>query len=241
MRKILLLREVIVPIKDGVFMQLDPTDLIQNALLYFGEFEPLTRALLCGLAKEAKLFVDVGGHIGLFALNVARIVGDSGSVIVVEPNPRTFSFLLRNIDLNGLRNVQPILACASNRWGVIGMEMPPRHNTGLSRQSNNPAEACYQIPCCPLADLLKQLQAGRPDIVKIDVEGFESKVLEGLLCDPAYRPSNIIMEYLPRQFSEAENAVTLVRQAGYRLFDVNGHTWDTSAAPPEDYLWARLD
>lgn len=58
--------------------------------------------------RRDEMFIDIGAHIGKYALRVAKIVGDEGMVLAVEPHPINYQTLVRNIELNKIRNVIPI-------------------------------------------------------------------------------------------------------------------------------------
>jgi len=54
--------------------------------------------------QEGQTFVDVGAHIGKYALQVAKIVGKNGRVIAVEADPENFEALRKSIHINSLKN-----------------------------------------------------------------------------------------------------------------------------------------
>ncbi|MHA1664402.1 MAG: FkbM family methyltransferase [Candidatus Njordarchaeales archaeon] len=55
--------------------------------------------------NKGDVFVDVGAHIGKYTVPVAKIVGENGLVIAVEPHPENYRTLVKNIRLNDLKNV----------------------------------------------------------------------------------------------------------------------------------------
>ncbi|HEY1611206.1 MAG TPA: FkbM family methyltransferase, partial [Paraburkholderia sp.] len=60
-------------------------------------FEPHLVALIAWLCDEGSHALDVGANIGCTALALSQIVGDAGKVAAVEPVPRTFAHLSRNL------------------------------------------------------------------------------------------------------------------------------------------------
>jgi len=68
-----------------------------------GTYDPLLKRLNTG-----DMVIDAGANIGMFTLQAARIVGPSGMVISVEPQPDNIEFLKENIRLNSLTNVRVI-------------------------------------------------------------------------------------------------------------------------------------
>jgi len=76
------------------------------------EFEPWMWHYL--KPKKGDIFLDVGAHIGKYALQVAKIVGEKGLVIAIEPMPENYDALLQNIWLNKLENIIPLNIAAWN-------------------------------------------------------------------------------------------------------------------------------
>jgi hypothetical protein len=88
----------------GIVLQLDSRDLVTRTLLLSGIWEPETTQEVNTLQKGG-VFLDVGAHVGYYSLLASKLVGDSGRIVSVEPNPPTIETLLRNIQLNGAGNV----------------------------------------------------------------------------------------------------------------------------------------
>ena len=55
--------------------------------------------------KKGDVVIDIGANIGTFSIKAAKIVGDEGKIIAIEPAPGNLEFLRRNVEANGLRNV----------------------------------------------------------------------------------------------------------------------------------------
>ena len=60
--------------------------------------------------KEGDVVIDVGAYVGMFTIRASELVGESGRVIAIEPEPRNFSYLERNTE--GLNNVSLVRAIA---------------------------------------------------------------------------------------------------------------------------------
>ncbi len=110
LKSLLRIENVIFRTSSDVIMRLNPSVLVQYQILKEGAYEAASLDLVSRLLRNAKCFVDVGGHVGQYELTAARVMGRNGAVIVVEPNPRTFTYLLRNIELNGFENTAAIWA-----------------------------------------------------------------------------------------------------------------------------------
>src|SRR5262249_32925723 len=90
-----------------------------GALIYYlGYSEPETARFITTFLRPGMTFWDVGAHIGEYSLLGGRCVGASGTVEAVEPNPRTFPFLMRNVKANGLFHISLHAAAMSDRTGT---------------------------------------------------------------------------------------------------------------------------
>jgi len=72
---------------------------LQDCWRFVQPFEPLTHEFIVSHAKEGDIFLDVGAHVGIYAVKLARKVS---KVIALEPEPQNYGFLYRNILVNGL-------------------------------------------------------------------------------------------------------------------------------------------
>ena len=82
----------------GAWFRCNPRESISRADVYFtGRYEPQETAILRELLKPGMTFVDVGANWGYFTLVGAHLVGPSGRVISLEPEPRLFRLLVSNV------------------------------------------------------------------------------------------------------------------------------------------------
>jgi FkbM family methyltransferase len=127
-------------------------------------------------------FLDVGANIGVFTTLAARLVGETGQVIAVEPIARNLELIERACRSNGFEQVRLIRAAASDRNGDIELR-----THGSTSNSATPAAAgerlraedgaTVRVAAVVLDEALGDLQ--RLDLVKIDVEGMEPRALRG--------------------------------------------------------------
>jgi len=124
--------------------------------------------------------LDVGAHIGYYTLRAAQAVGPEGVVISVEPDPRNFKILQKNVTSNKLRNVK-LINCAlgsSSEYAPFKMSTNPLVSE-LAKESQNRNLSLIKVEVKTMDELCEKLGVQRLNWVKIDVEGGASDVLRG--------------------------------------------------------------
>jgi FkbM family methyltransferase len=124
-------------------------------------------------------FLDVGAHAGYFSLLASHLVGPSGRVLAIEPNPRTFAALQRHLTENAARNVHAMMCGLADKPGSIALHMPPSqldYNTTVLPRAD---WTRVDVPSRTLDDCVREWRIERIDLMKIDVEGAEPLVLAG--------------------------------------------------------------
>lgn len=189
-------------------------------LVLLGHTRPHLAPLFEAALPPGGVFADVGANLGLYTLWAARRAGPDGAVHAFEPVPATRARLLRNLELNGFRNVTLLSGAVGATAGRITLHTVPAIS-GLSSRYAHPEG----IPVDAEVTTLDAYFAGRrtPDLVKIDVEGMELEVLRGargLLRGAS--PPVVVFEADSRHFSAAGTSYAAVRrllaEAGYRVF-----------------------
>src|SRR4051812_9900321 len=86
---------------DGFWMQLDPVEWMQIELIKGSPAEPKTCALYSKLLSTGGTFIDVGAHVGFHSMTARRLVGKTGLVIAIDPQPYNCDRMLTNFGANG--------------------------------------------------------------------------------------------------------------------------------------------
>jgi FkbM family methyltransferase len=136
--------------------------------------------------REGAVVFDIGAHQGIIALILARSVGPSGRVVALEAMPFNAAAAARNRELNEAPQLTIVQAAAAESPGLV--HFSPRLN---SRMDSGPASVGNLTVKAVTIDHLA-LEHGTPDILYIDVEGFECHVLRGASRTLASRPDCII-------------------------------------------------
>ena len=134
-------------------------------------------------------FIDAGAHIGFFALIAAVMVGPNGRVLAFEPDPSNFRALQRNVEVNGLQNVDLVNAALGETEGLVtlyenldndgghALWPPGRHPFNQKSRQNNPST---QVPQVTIDQAIRRVGGlNRIAALKIDTEGSEVRVARG--------------------------------------------------------------
>lgn len=143
--------------------------------------------------RQGGQMVDCGANAGQFSLVGAQIVGASGKVLAVEASVGMAARLNVNIGLSNMEDIITVAEVAvGDREGVISFEVN-KHDGALSRAS---ATGTHEVPMRPLLKLVEEAGLSRIDLLKIDVEGMEDKVLIPFFRDAPTRlwPDHVVIE-----------------------------------------------
>jgi FkbM family methyltransferase len=135
--------------------------------------------LISRYVKPGMAVVDIGANIGCLTMLLASLVGPSGRVVAVEPNPENIKLLEASRRVNGFDQVLVIQAAAGRYTGLLTLNVS--HSNGMTTELPSNLDAIFAsrpVPCFPLDDLLPKDK--HFNLVKIDTEGAELNALIGL-------------------------------------------------------------
>ena len=151
-------------------------------------------------SPDGGVFVDVGANVGTYAMPLARHVGESGKVIAIEPHPVTHTRLAFNRAASGFTQVVLVAAAAGDADGELMIETDG-DNLGASHiVSGQGSEKAIRVPSLRLQRMLDDAGIAEVDTLKIDVEGFEDRVLTGFFrqAREALWPRAVVIEHSSR-------------------------------------------
>ena len=183
---------------------LNPDDPVVSGALYFGVYEKAETKFFQTACREGMTFLDVGANIGYYTALAARAVGPAGKVIALEPDPESFKCLEQTIAANGTENVQAFPVAASDASAVL-----PLYISADNRGDNRlyaPGETRPQVEVQAVATdaLLAENKIETVDLIKIDVQGYEPKVIAGLRDTITRSPKlTLLTEFWPKGIRDA--------------------------------------
>lgn len=145
-----------------------------------GEFEPEMVSLFKSLIQPTDTVLDIGANIGCTSL----LFGDlARKVYSFEPSPTTHRWLVQNVRIAKLNNVEPINLGLGKDAGTFELTFAPNNRSGGFVSNLTNASEGHQVEQITIAkgdDFIREQQIAKVDFIKIDVEGFEQSVIEGL-------------------------------------------------------------
>jgi FkbM family methyltransferase len=161
-------------------------------------------------------FVDVGANVGTYAMVLARHVGASGKVIAIEPHPVTHARLAFNRTASGFAQVHLVAAAAAASDGEL-MIATDGDNLGASHVVTGDAGgSAIKVAALKLQRILNDANASHVDALKIDVEGFEDRVLTGFFKEApeSLWPRAVVIEHLSKDEWQ-DDCIADMRSRGY--------------------------
>jgi FkbM family methyltransferase len=136
------------------------------------------------ILRRGDQYLDIGANIGMTALMGSRLIGPQGKGFAFEPNPGTFERLKRHFELNRITNLEPVQFALGDCEAEGSLVLPTIHsNSGMASLGVHSDEAsgpAYPVRIVTGRAYLEQLDSTKPTVIKIDVEGFEVKALNGM-------------------------------------------------------------
>jgi FkbM family methyltransferase len=150
----------------------------RGVFVFGDEIEPEFANLNAFLGRD-NVLIDVGANTGIYSMKGARIVGDGGIVLSLEPNPVMLAVLEQNVRRNGYNNVRLRGIAASDRCGEFSfyMNFGKPNSFSLVRAAN--CSNKFSVLAVDLDSLIDWERLDRVDLLKIDAEGAEAQILRG--------------------------------------------------------------
>lgn len=173
--------------------------------------------------------VDIGANHGYYSLLMADVAGPSGRLLAVEPNPRIETLLKRTLEVNGFLGNSTVVqkAVADTSGKIVNLLLPEGKglnaticgNTDDLELGESPItneENAFLVETVTLDELTKDWQ--KVDLVKIDAEGAEEAIWQGMEQTVAKNENiNIIMEFRCSRYSDPKGFLEKILGAGLVL------------------------
>jgi FkbM family methyltransferase len=163
-------------------LAVNPDDLgISRELLVYGSHEPAATRLLEDFLEPGMTVLDVGANLGYFVLQEKRIIGEEGRIVAIEPAPRNVTLLRRNLAANRLGGVDLVAGAIGDYDGPGWLYLSNRSNWHSMTPSDRSQSDAVRVDVTRIDTLVERLGLARVDFVRMDLEGYETSVVQGML------------------------------------------------------------
>ena len=180
-----------------------------NHSCWLGNYEMDKQKMFAKYCKIDMVVYDIGAHAGFYSLIAARKVGNNGKVLAVEPYSKNVEIIRRNIQRNRKNNIQVICAAVSDKNEMVRFDVANR-DSYTGRVSEN---GSIEIAAITLDDMAEKY--GQPHLIKIDVEGGETKVLLG--ASKTLMRSKPVIFLAVHSVEQSHNCASILQDAGYKV------------------------
>jgi len=145
-----------------------------------GEIEPSQTDLMEKIVKPGMVVFDLGANFGWFTLVLSKLVGNLGKVYSFEADPSLVNTLRENVKLNNFSNVLIQPMAVSNKTGVSKFSLNESYDTRNQLDSISPSKNTVDVKVTSLDEFSIKEKLKNVDFIKMDIEGSEPKVLQGM-------------------------------------------------------------
>jgi len=217
-------------------MLLTLKDWVQFNLFIYGQYENKESKLFRKLCLKESVIFDIGANVGYFSL-IAGKTNKNNRVYSFEPVSRTFERATTNINLNKLTNIFLHKKIISNSTELASINIGNDSNWGMSSLVHHEhlSGDVEKVESITLDNFVKEQKIDRLDIVKIDVEGFELNVLQGMEETLIRYKPIILIEILDQNLNannhKPADIYNFLWEMGYRSYKIWGHKLEQIHAP----------
>ncbi|MFK7884881.1 MAG: FkbM family methyltransferase [Phycisphaerales bacterium] len=189
-------------------MNLDVGDWSERSAYFLGRYYDLDSQMVYQLLiDKGDHVLDVGANVGMMMLLASHLVGENGRVDCCEPNPACVERVQDHIDINNITNTHLHHTALANENTTMILRVLTEH-TGMGSLAPVKEKDAHlvteeiEVPVSRGDDLLASCPSP-PNLIKVDVEGFEAKVLAGLPSTLAEHHPILMLEFIESHLARA--------------------------------------
>ncbi len=162
-------------------------------------WEPVTTSVFKEFIKSSRGFVDVGANFGYFSVLASKL--SNAQVFAFEPDSDNFKLLQRNIEMNKCQKIEAFQLAVSNKKDKVYLyKHPNTMKHSLVPYWKRAGKLKQQVSGVTLDSFLSDHEI---DLIKIDVEGSETRVMQGMSSIIAQYKPRLIFEFCPKFLKHA--------------------------------------
>ena len=198
--------------RSGPMIALATDQYVGRSIELYGEYCPDEWALLRQLIKPGMIVIEVGANMGTHSVDMARACAPS-AFIAFEPQPRLFQILCGNLALNNITNALAYPEGCGDEEGETGIA---RIDYDLPGNFGGFALDRYQGDIKVRIRTIDSLDLPQCGLIKIDVEGFEPRVIRG--AAETIRRCRPILYVENDRAAHQQEVINLIAGLDYRLY-----------------------
>ncbi len=201
---------------------------------WLGTYELDKQISIEQFVKPGMTVYDIGAQAGFYSLIFSRLVQPQGIVYAVEPFAENVKHLLAHIQLNRIQNLKVIQGALSNQRAIRGFGVENNNCENSILEENT---GILIVPIFTLDEVVEMGRLRPPSLLKIDVEGEESQVLEGA--------AQTLNTYKPRVFlalhgdDQREKCFRFLWENAYEIFNLRGEPLKENSNSDEVYAVSK--
>lgn len=183
-----------------------------------GYWESWITLVLARTVRPGWHCLDVGANHGYYTLVMADAAGPEGRVVPVEPTPRLVELLRQTLDVNGFPDVDVVAKAASDSDGeALQLVIPARRSMNASlRAEVGDSDEAVRVESVTIDSITRDWP--RVDLIKIDVEGAEESVWQGMQRTIADHAGIVVLlELNVARYDDPRGFLSVIEEAGFRL------------------------
>jgi len=199
------------------------SDLVSRMILRDKIWEAFETKLVIENLHDGSVFIDVGANIGYYSVIASKCIGNKGKIFSFEPEQKNFQLLAMNIKQNNIKNVEIFQAGLGNHNREIDLFINAE-NRGDHRAFNKSSESNREKTSVRILIGDEALQNQKVDFIKIDTQGYELAILQGLRKTISTNEQHLkmIIEFWPFALKEnGHSAGELIDELARYNFDIH--------------------
>ncbi|OGK10580.1 hypothetical protein A2767_06705 [Candidatus Roizmanbacteria bacterium RIFCSPHIGHO2_01_FULL_35_10] len=189
---------------------------------WLGSYESEQVSIFEKELKDGDVFFDIGANVGFYSLLAAEIIGKDGKVFSFEPLPENFKYLKKHIEINNYKNIFPFETAISDKVGIAFLGNIINRSQGYLIDSGG-----LKVETISIDEWVKENKLPIPIIIKIDVEGAEMAVLNGVKNTMANNHPKIFLSTHSEELHK--NCRDFLISLGYKLIPIGTDDIDKAA------------
>jgi len=159
------------------------------------------------------VFIDIGAHVGRYTIPIAKFL-NKGIVVAVEAAPENYFALVKNVKLNRLNNVLVFNIAAWKEESNLTLHFSEYSGRHTVKGSSN---SVHRVLARPIDSIIAEYGIKRVDMIKIDVEGAEIEVLEGMRKTLEKFKPNLLIEVFCKN---ADRVYKFLKEINYEFEEI---------------------